>query len=125
MSLETTTNIETYHGDGTASQEFPIPFGFFLKSDIVVTRITVADGTRLLLTLDTNYSVSTTNSTYEDGGTVTGIDTFTSAYDIEVLRIEPLTQETVNTKYDDFDSKAEERSLELKPVPRISAISIF
>lgn len=98
-TVTTTTTRVSFTGDGSTTT-FSFSFPIVATSDLVVVQRTVSDGSEVTLTLTTNYSVTSTNANndFSSGGTVTTVDTLTSASELLILRDAPDTQ---NADFDD------------------------
>lgn len=101
----------TYNGNGSVVA-FDFDFPFFLTSEIVVTLITVADSSEVLLVLTTDYTVTTTGNTFRDGATITTVATYSSAFQIRIERVMDVTQLIDYTKYDAFPALFHEDALD-------------
>jgi len=114
MTVPSTTRIATYNCDN-ALTAFAFTYPFFASGDLVVTLITVADGTELVLVEGAGagkYEVSTTENSYRDGGTVTVGTTYSNLYQIQIERVVDITQDTEYDKYDAFPALTTEDALD-------------
>jgi hypothetical protein len=82
-----------YSCDG-ADTTFTFAFPILDSSDLTVILRTTATGDETVLTEAVHYSVTATNNEYASGGTVTTVSTYSSAYEILLLRNTPMTQAT-------------------------------
>jgi uncharacterized protein YnzC (UPF0291/DUF896 family) len=91
MPITNLTNKVTYNGDG-ATSVFPYSFKIYEDTELVVEKITIADGTISALTLTTDYTISGAGTA--SGGNVTTIcASISAAYKLVIRRVLPLTQE--------------------------------
>lgn len=90
MTVENTTSIVQYDGDGVATV-FPVPFRFFENTDLDVVRVTALDVV-VPLTLGTDYTVSGAGEI--NGGSITTSLAAATGEQIVIARLLPLTQET-------------------------------
>ena len=94
-AVQATVSLPTlpaqYSCNGSTT-EFAFSDKILATSDIIVILRTVATGDETVLTETTDYSLSATNNDYSDGGTVTTVSTYSSAYEITLLRDVPDTQ---------------------------------
>lgn len=111
MAVSTTTNRVSYSCNGSVT-DFDFTFPIFQSSDLQVYLRTVATGVEVLLTETTDYSVAPTNNDYENGGTVTTVATYTSAYELLIIREVPLTQQTDYVDGDAFPADSHESALD-------------
>jgi len=111
MTVSSTIREVTYNCNGSLT-DFSITFGFFETSDIVVTLITVADGTEAVLTEGVDYSIATTVNDYRSGATCTTVSTYSSAYQINLKRTLALTQGVDYDRYDAFPAETNEQALD-------------
>lgn len=92
-------------GCNSSQTEFPFLFGVAQASDLRVTLITVSTGVEVVLEETTHYTLAGTPTAwdaggiaitwhYYDGGTVTTIATYSSAYQIRIDTDIPTTQES-------------------------------
>lgn len=99
MTVSSTINRVAYNGNG-ATTAFPTTFPFYDATDFVVVKVTIADGTEAVQTLNSDYTVS-------GGGGLTGTVTMaaapSSAYRIVIYRDPPVKQLTDLTNGDGFD----------------------
>lgn len=82
MTISATESSVTYACNGV-TVAFATGFKFMQASDLICTRITISDGTRLIIT-EGSYSV--TGAGDEAGGTVTFVGAFASDFQIEIAR---------------------------------------
>jgi len=90
VTVENTTSIVQYDGDGVATV-FPVPFRFFENTDLDVVRVTALDVV-VPLTLGTDYTVSGAGEI--NGGSITTSLAAATGEQIVIARLLPLTQET-------------------------------
>jgi hypothetical protein len=102
MTVSSTTNKVVYAGDGVASV-FDFTFKVFEAADLTVTRYTIADGTEVVLTLTTDYTVDVGN------GQVTLVaGALAATYKLIIQRVLPLTQEADYVENDPFPAETHE-----------------
>lgn len=89
MTVSTTQNRKEYACNGVTT-DFEFPYYFLEDEDLVVLRVTVADGTETLLSLGTDYTVSGAGDS--EGGTVTTTSTYSSDYELVIYRDPAVTQ---------------------------------
>uniref|UniRef100_A0A6M3IJD8 Putative tail protein n=1 Tax=viral metagenome TaxID=1070528 RepID=A0A6M3IJD8_9ZZZZ len=111
MTVSTTTQKE-YKTCNGSTVAFDFSFPIVDTSDIVVILRTVADGTETVLTETTHYVVSTENTDYSSGGTVTTVSTYASTYGLTLVRTTPQTQATDYVENDDFAAETHEAALD-------------
>jgi hypothetical protein len=116
MSLTTTTNTFSITGNGVTTT-LPVPVYFLADSDWKVYKVTIADGTRVLQTLNTDYTV--TGALNPAGGTIELTVAPSSSYKIVAYRDPPLTQAVVTVQDDPFPVKSH---LE-KPLDKLTMIA--
>ena len=109
MTVEVETSRVTYTGDGDTGP-FTVPFYFLADEDLVVIKVTIADGTEEVLVLTTDYSV--TGEGDEDGGTVTLVSSISSSYKLVIYRDPEIVQETAYPPSDPFPSSSHERAMD-------------
>ena len=92
--ITTTTDSISYTCKGT-TVDFDFDWPIFTSAEIRVVLRTIADGTETVLTETTHYRVSADNDDYfaSPGGTVTTVNTYSSDYELHILRVPDLTQE--------------------------------
>lgn len=111
MTVASEDRSITYNCNGSVV-EFAFDFPFFLSSELVVTLITIADDTELILTETTDYVVSTTGNTFRDGAVVTTVATYSNLYQLRIERVMDITQLINYTKYDAFPAEFHEDALD-------------
>lgn len=109
MTVASQTSHVEYTCNG-ATVNFAVPFRFLEDTHLAVYLKVLATGVRSLLTLDSDYTVSGANE--NDGGTVTTSSTYSSAYEIDIERAVPITQETDYEPNDPFPAEAHEDALD-------------
>jgi len=85
---------ETYLTDGVVVA-FAYPHPFLLKTDLTVTKRTIATGVDALLVHVTDYTIAATNDDFTSGATITTTSTLATGFRLIVERDEPFSQ-TVN-----------------------------
>lgn len=91
MTVSNTNSFTTYTGNGV-TVAFPTGFPFFASTDLAITRITIADGTRTLLIQNVEYTVSGGGGA---SGTVTTIGAgspLSALYQLEIKRATAMLQ---------------------------------
>lgn len=91
-NISTTTTKQTHTTNGSA-YEFDFSFPIVETSDLIVILRTTSTGAESVLAETTDYTVSTTNNDYSNGGTVTTAQTYASGYTLVLMRDTPDTQE--------------------------------
>ena len=109
MTVQSATCSATYNTNG-ATVDFPIPFRFLENSHIRITRVTISDGTELVLTLNTHYTLAGADAS--SGGTATMVTTYPTGYRLEITRNVPVTQLTDYVANDPFPAETHERALD-------------
>jgi hypothetical protein len=89
MSVLSTTNTVHYTGGDTP---YDFTFKIFDPTDLTVILLTVATGESETLDLTDDYTVSAVNNDFSSGGTVTTVATYSSDYEIWIVRSVPYTQ---------------------------------
>lgn len=89
MTITNQTNRVTFTGNGVATN-FPFSFPFYDESHIVVTLITVATGVEQVV----SSGAYTLNGVDDPNGGSVDYSAITSAYQLQIERIIPYTQET-------------------------------
>jgi hypothetical protein len=108
MAVSSTTNKVIYTGNGTTT--FPYTFKIFADTDLIVTKVTIADETEVDLTLTTDYTV--TDAGEEAGGNVELVSALTSAYKLVIRRVVPFLQATDYVENDNFPAESHEEALD-------------
>lgn len=88
MTVETTTNIVSYSGNGSTTA-FPVPFPFLANGDLVVT-VKDANGVVSPLVLGTDYTLSGAGD--DDGGVLTATVAPASGVTLFIVREMSVTQ---------------------------------
>jgi len=109
MALATTTSTIQYNGTNTANQVCPVPFRFFVNTDLVVQTLN-ASGVLTTLTLGTHYSVTGADQT--NGGSVTILAATPTTTKIQISRDVPETQLVSFTTGDRLPASTLERALD-------------
>src|SRR3990167_11082793 len=110
MALSNLTNKVIYTGNGAVSV-YAYTFKIFVKTDLVVTKVLIADSTETTLVVDTDYSVSGGGD--EAGGNVTLVaGALASTYQLVIRRVLPLTQTADYTAHDNFPAETHEQALD-------------
>ena len=114
MTVASTTNRESYTGNGTTTA-FPFPNPYRASSDLIVTLRTIATGTESLQVEGVNYTVSGT-PTSDAGGFASGTVTFTvaptAAQQVHIDRVVTRTQATDYVAGDGIPPSSIEGSLD-------------
>ncbi len=114
MTVASTTNRESYIGNGTTTA-FPFPNPYRASSDLVVTLRTIATGAESLQVEGVNYTVSGT-PTSDAGGFASGTVTFTvaptAAQQVHIDRVVTRTQATDYVAGDGIPPSSIEGSLD-------------
>ena len=108
MTVSSTTSKVSYSGNGS-TVAFTVTFYFLASSDIKVL-VRSANGTEVVKTLGTDYTV--TGAGDPAGGTVTFGTAPTSGQTVVLARSVPLTQVTDYTPNDPFPAETHERALD-------------
>jgi hypothetical protein len=108
MAVSSTTNKVIYNGNGTTT--FPYTFKIFADTDLIVTKVTIADETEVDLTLTTDYTVTDVGE--EAGGNVELVSALTSAYKLVIRRVVPFLQATDYVENDNFPAESHEEALD-------------
>ena len=96
----TVTGTTTSASCDGSTAAFPFTFPIISTSDLAVILRTTATGDEEVLTETTDYSVSAVNNDYSSGGTVTTVQTYSSAYTLTILRDIPDTQNATLSESD-------------------------
>jgi len=93
MTISSTVNRVSYTGNGVTTA-FAFSYPFQSTSDLKVLKVTIADGTEVLQTITTHYTISgtTTNGVYASGGTVNMVAAPSASYKLVIYREPALTQ---------------------------------
>lgn len=114
MTVASTTNRESYIGNGTTTA-FPFPNPYRASSDLMVTLRTIATGAESLQVEGVNYTVSGT-PTSDAGGFASGTVTFTvaptAAQQVHIDRVVTRTQATDYVAGDGIPPSSIEGSLD-------------
>lgn len=114
MTVASTTNRESYTGNGTTTA-FPFPNPYRASSDLIVTLRTIATGAESLQVEGVNYTVSGT-PTSDAGGFASGTITFTvaptAAQQVHIDRVVTRTQATDYVAGDGIPPSSIEGSLD-------------
>lgn len=114
MTVASTTNRESYTGNGTTTA-FPFPNPYRASSDLIVTLRTIATGAESLQVEGVNYTVSGT-PTSDAGGFASGTVTFTvaptAAQQVHIDRVVTRTQATDYVAGDGIPPSSIEGSLD-------------
>jgi hypothetical protein len=89
MTISSTTNRVSYTGNG-ATTAFSFPYKFLANADLVVIKRTIADGTEVVQTITTHYTV--TGAGDANGGTVTMLSAPAATHQIIIYRDPAITQ---------------------------------
>lgn len=108
MTVSSTTSKVSYSGNGS-TVAFTVTFYFLASSDIKVL-VRSANGTEVVKTLGTDYTV--TGAGDPSGGTVTFGTAPASGQTVVLARSVPLTQVTDYTPNDPFPAETHERALD-------------
>lgn len=114
MTISSIINKVQYACNGITTV-FAFNYKFFVKSDLVVTKILISTGVESSpLVLDTDYTISgtLTNNVYEAGANVTMLVAPSALYKLQVRRVVPETQATDYTTSDPFDPNTLEQALD-------------
>lgn len=109
MTVTSTANKITYTGSGTTGP-FTYNFKIFEDSDLEVVKYTIADGTSVVMTLTTDYTV--TGAGNDAGGTVSLVAVLSSSYKLIIRRVLPITQEVDYIANDPFPAATHEEALD-------------
>jgi hypothetical protein len=112
MTVATIACIITYTGDGV-STAFPTAFKFFAAADLVVTRVTISDGARVVLIEGVDYTVA--GAGVDAGGTVTTIGAgspLSALYQLEIRRSTAMLQPLNLVANDSMPAEDVERELD-------------
>lgn len=90
MTITNQTNRVEYTGNGVATN-FPFSFPVYDEDHIVVTRITIQDGTESIISAG-SYTVNGVDN--PAGGSIDYSPALSSSYELRIERIVPYTQET-------------------------------
>lgn len=111
MSVSNTSNkAGPYSCDGAQTQ-FTFSFKIFKEEDLKVIH-TDSSGKETTLTLTTDYTVAATNNDFDNGGTVTTVQTYPSGDKITIIRELAIKQETDYLENDPFPSETLEDALD-------------
>ncbi|MEY8174209.1 hypothetical protein [Burkholderia multivorans] len=108
MTVTSNEQDISYETDGT-TVDFPIPFYFINKKDIVVDKID-ANGNLVTLSQGTDFTVSGEGN--QSGGTASMSTAFARGFTLHIYREVPVTQETKYQQNDPFPAKATETALD-------------
>ncbi len=109
MTITHQTNIVTYTGNGSTTN-FPFAFRVDDEDHLIVTKITIADGTRVVVS-SAAYTVSGIGD--DAGGSVTYAPAISSSYELELKRVVPFTQDLDIQNQGGFFPEAVEDQLDL------------
>jgi len=109
MTITNPDNIITFNGDGV-TVHFPFPIYFLDDSHVVVTKIKIADQSRLALIEGLDYTL--TGAGDQTGGAVTMTTAPTSAFLLEIKRIVPIIQSDNYHANDVFPAETFEKDLD-------------
>ncbi len=111
MTIATTTNRATFTGTG-AQTALSIPYKFYAKSDLIVTKRTTATGAETTLTLDSHYSVTGGNGATGTVTVIAGATNFPSTVTWTITRASPRTQALNLAQNDAFPAESLEAQLD-------------
>jgi hypothetical protein len=109
--ITSTTVRQTFACDGSA-KAFTIVMPFIETDDIVVYLHDVAADTLTLLTEGANYSIASPTMTFEGGGTLTTVLTYSASYQLVAVRRVDLLQLVNYIEGDSFPAETHERALD-------------
>lgn len=82
------TSCEIVYTCNGSLQDFSFNFPIFVQGDLKIYQITIATGAQVLMTLNSDYTLSASlkNEDYSSGGTVHTVTAWSSSYKIRVVR---------------------------------------
>jgi hypothetical protein len=110
MTVSNTYTTSTLYTGNGATVDFSTRFVFAANSEVLVYKVTIADGTETLQTISTHYTL--TGAGTGAAGTVTFLSAPTSAYYVKIVRSTALTQTTDYVEGTKFPAASHEAALD-------------
>ena len=110
MTIQTTELTKEFQCDGLQT-DFVVDYPVLEKDDLIVILIDTTDDSETPLVIGTDYFV-TLETNYENGCTVTTINTYPSEYKLKVTRNTDVLQKTDYIEGSDFPADQTERALD-------------
>ena len=111
MALTTSTNKAQYKCNNSTT-EFDLEVRILDENDVLVYLKDTTDGTQTLLEVTTNYTIEAISGDYDNGARITTVSTYSSDYEITLLREVDFDQELDLEEGGDLPSNSLEDALD-------------